>query len=76
MNVSSVKNLNGETFSAVQDTFLTNIVSSNSANWNEISAYQANSGDVSGWRPDETVMYSGQATGNLTLSDNHHNYER
>lgn len=45
MNVSSVKNLNGETFSAVQDTFLTNIVSSNSANWNEISAYQANSGN-------------------------------
>jgi hypothetical protein len=43
MNVSSVKNLNGETFSAVQDTFLTDIVSSNSANWNEISAYQANS---------------------------------
>jgi hypothetical protein len=45
MNVSSVKNLNGETFSAVQDTFLTDIVSSNSANWNEISAYQANSGN-------------------------------
>lgn len=45
MNVSSVKNLNGETFSAVQDTFLTDIVSINSANWNEISAYQANSGN-------------------------------
>ena len=43
MNVSSVKNLNGETFSAVQDTYLTDVVSSNSANWNEISAYQANS---------------------------------
>lgn len=43
MTVSSVKNLNGETFSAVQDASLTDIVSSNSANWNEISAYQANS---------------------------------
>ena len=44
MNVSSVKNLNGETFSAVQDAYLTDVVSNNSANWNEISAYQANSG--------------------------------
>lgn len=43
MTVSSVKNLNGETFSAVQDASLTDVVSSNSANWNEISAYQANS---------------------------------
>ena len=43
MTVSSVKNLNGETFSAVQDASLTDIVSSNSANWNEISAYQAHS---------------------------------
>ena len=38
MNVSSVKNLNGETFSAVQDAYLTDVVSSNSANWNEVSA--------------------------------------
>lgn len=45
MNVSSVKNLNGETFSAVQDAYLTDVVSNNSANWNEISAYQANSGN-------------------------------
>lgn len=45
MNVSSVKNLNGETFSAVQDAYLTVVVSNNSANWNEISAYQANSGN-------------------------------
>ena len=43
MTVSSVKNLNGETFSAVQDASLTDIVSSHSANWTEISAYQANS---------------------------------
>ena len=35
MNVSSVKNLNGETFSAVQDTALTNVVQSNSAQWAE-----------------------------------------
>ena len=33
MNVSSVKNLNGETFSAVQDADLTTVVQSNSANW-------------------------------------------
>jgi hypothetical protein len=41
MNVSSVKNLNGEVFSAVQDASLTNVVQSNSANWaNEtISSY-------------------------------------
>lgn len=40
MNVSSVKNLNGETFSAVQDATLTDVVQSNSAQWNEISAYE------------------------------------
>ena len=40
MNVSSVKNLNGETFSAVQDLSLTNVVQTNSGNWNEISAYE------------------------------------
>ena len=33
MNVSSVKNLNGEVFSAVQDASLTNVVQSNSADW-------------------------------------------
>ena len=33
MNVSSVKNLNGEVFSAVQDASLTNVVQSNSAQW-------------------------------------------
>ena len=40
--------------------------------------FTANSGDAVyvGWRPDETVLYSGQATGNLTLSDNPLNYER
>jgi len=35
MNVSSVKNLNGETFSAVQDATLTDVVQSNSAQWND-----------------------------------------
>lgn len=40
MNVSSVKNLNGETFSAVQDVSLTNVVQTNSGKWNEISAYE------------------------------------
>ena len=40
--------------------------------------FTANSGDAVyvGWRPDETVLYSGQATGNLTLADNPLNYER
>ena len=33
MNVTSVKNLNGESFSAVQDAALTDFVSSNSASW-------------------------------------------
>ena len=33
MNVSSVKNLNGETFSAVQDADLTTVVQTNSAAW-------------------------------------------
>ena len=40
MNVSSVKNLNGEVFSAVQDASLTNVVQSNSGNWQDITAYQ------------------------------------
>ena len=35
MNVSSVKNLNGQTFSAVQDAALTNVVQTNSAQWAE-----------------------------------------
>ena len=35
MNVSSVKNLNGETFSAVQDATLTDVVQSNSAAWGQ-----------------------------------------
>ena len=35
MNVSSVKNLNGETFSAVQDATLTDVVQSNSASWSQ-----------------------------------------
>ena len=43
MNVSSVKNLNGEAFSAVQDATLTDVVQTNSAQWNEISAYEQNS---------------------------------
>jgi hypothetical protein len=40
MNVSSVKNLNGETFSAVQDAALTDVVQTNSGNWQDITAYQ------------------------------------
>ncbi len=35
MNVSSVKNLNGETFSAVQDATLTDVVQTNSAQWGQ-----------------------------------------
>lgn len=35
MNVSSVKNLNGETFSAVQDAELTEVVQTNSATWGQ-----------------------------------------
>ena len=56
MNVSSVKNLNGETFSAVQDATLTNVVQSNSATWSqggnpEVESYvQTNSGTI-----DDTV---------------------
>lgn len=56
MNVSSVKNLNGEVLSAVQDATLTDVVQSNSAQWgqggefpdsayNAITSYQTNSGD-------------------------------
>lgn len=33
MNVSSVKNLNGEVLSAVQDASLTNVIQTNSGNW-------------------------------------------
>lgn len=55
MNVSSVKNLNGEVLSAVQDATLTYVVQSNSAQWgqggefpdsayNAITSYQQNSG--------------------------------
>lgn len=50
MNVSSVKNLNGETFSAVQDADLTTVVQTNSGNWDRISAlsgYSANGWSVS-----------------------------
>lgn len=43
MNVSSVKNLNGGTFSAVQDATLTDVVQTNSGNWQDITAYQSNS---------------------------------
>jgi hypothetical protein len=35
MSVSSVKNLNGEVFSAVQDASLTNVVQTNSASWGQ-----------------------------------------
>lgn len=40
MNVSSVKNLNGSVFSAVQDAELTEVVQTNSGNWQDITAYQ------------------------------------
>lgn len=36
-NVSSVKNLNGEVFSAIQDASLTDFVNSNSSIWSEIT---------------------------------------
>ena len=43
MNVSSVKNLNGEVLSAIQDATLTDVVQTNSAQWSEgggaISSY-------------------------------------
>ena len=37
MNVSSVKNLNGEVLSAVQDASLTNVIQTNSGNWNTVT---------------------------------------
>ena len=40
MNVSSVKNLNGEVLSAVQDASLTNVIQTNSGIWQDITAYQ------------------------------------
>lgn len=40
MNVSSVKNLNGGVLSAVQDASLTNVIQTNSGNWQDITAYQ------------------------------------
>jgi hypothetical protein len=40
MSVSSVKNLNGGVFSAVQDAELTEVVQTNSGNWQDITAYQ------------------------------------
>ena len=47
MNVSSVKNLNGETFSAVQDATLTDVVQTNSAQWGQGgSTPVSNSGDL------------------------------
>ena len=39
MNVSSVKNLNGEVLSAVQDASLTNVIQTNSGYWQRITAY-------------------------------------
>lgn len=44
MEVSSVKNLNGNEFSAVQDAALTDVVQTNSGNWQDITAYQNASG--------------------------------
>jgi hypothetical protein len=40
--------------------------------------FTANSGDAVyvGWRPDETVLYSGYSTTTLTLSENPKNFER
>ena len=49
MNVSSVKNLNGETFSAVQDATLTDVVQSNSAQWGAGSEFPVSA--------DEAVQY-------------------
>ena len=40
MQVSSVRNINGDSFSAVQDAALTDVVQTNSGNWQDITAYQ------------------------------------
>ena len=72
MNVSSVKNLNGETFSAVQDATLTDVVQSNSATWSqgggnpEVENYvQTNSGTI-----DDTVTsYQTNSSTYITNND-------
>ena len=71
MNVSSVKNLNGETFSAVQDATLTDVVQSNSASWSqggntEVENYvQTNSGTI-----DDTVTaYQTNSSTYITNND-------
>ena len=62
MNVSSVKNLNGQTFSAVQDAALTNVVQTNSAQWAEgggaISSY------TTAWS-DDVLPYGDQVINSL-----------
>ena len=60
MNVSSVKNLNGETFSAVQDASLTNVIQTNSGNWQDITAYQnASAKYLTGVSHDNTLSGNG-----------------
>jgi len=78
MNVSSVKNLNGETFSAVQDATLTNVVQSNSATWSqggnpEVESYvQTNSGTI-----DDTVTsYQTNSGTFLTAHQDLSNYQK
>lgn len=73
MSVSSVKNLNGESFSAVQDAELTDIVSSNSALWNAVSS-KADSASlyyyvpISGVSNDESEYQSTARIGSDSLS--------
>lgn len=54
MNVSSVKNLNGEVFSAVQDATLTDVVQTHSAQWAE--------GGGGGGSSDTFYIYPGKTT--------------
>lgn len=65
MNVSSVKNLNGETFSAVQDATLTNVVQTNSGNWN---TPVSNSGDLYKVEFDGVDLYGYKSTSSITDS--------
>lgn len=81
MNVSSVKNLNGEVLSAVQDASLTNVIQANSGNWQDITAYQNASAmylsevsipESATWNETSNVVQSNSAQwagGSTTASD-------
>ena len=80
MSVSSVKNLNGDTFSAVQDLELTNLVQSNSGSWNsklDATAFSDVSGtfltainipESASWGEATTTVQTNSSTWN-TVSD-------